>query len=369
MSALNDVRIIEFAGIGPGAMAATVLSDMGAKVLRIDRKVPAQLGAPKGAPRYNFLRRNRTDIALDLKSPADIGRVRELLASATVVIEGFRPGVMEKLGLGPDDCLALNPALVYARVTGWGQDGPLAQQPGHDINYIARTGVLDALGRRGQPPTVPVTLVGDMAGGGMFTVAGVLAAILEARRTGTGQVVDVSIVDAVANLALSIFGRSASGTWSPERGTNHLDSGAPFYDVYECADGRYVAVGAIERKFLDNLMRALGLAFSAELDHFDRAHWPALRSALEQAFRRQSRDAWCAQLESRDCCVSPVLDLHEAQRDEHLKARRTFTDVDGVLQPAPALRFSKTPCRAPQTPAVATADAAATERQITAWLA
>ena len=367
MTALDGIRVIEFAGVGPSAMAATVLADMGAKVLRIDRPEQVQLGAPKGAVHFNFLRRNRYDVVLDLKSPADIARAKELMTSADVLIEGFRPGVMEKLGLGPDECFGINPALVYARVTGWGQEGPLAKRAGHVINYLARTGVLDAIGRSGQPPTVPVTLVGDMGAGGMFTVAGILAALLEANRSNRGQVVDVSIVDAVSSLSMSIHGRHAWGNWRAERGTNYLDSGAPFYDTYACADGKYVAVGAIERRLFDNLMGLLDLEFSSADDHFDRRHWPRLRAAIASRFLERSRDAWATLFSTSDCCAEPVLTFDEAANDPQLMARKTFVDVAGVRQPSPAIRFSKTPCVLPRTPKAA--ETAMTESQITNWLA
>ncbi|MBK6746991.1 CaiB/BaiF CoA-transferase family protein [Ottowia sp.] len=367
MPALDGIRVVEFAGVGPGALAATLLADMGAKVLRIDRPTQHQLGAPKGAVQFNFLRRNRYEAALDLKAPTDMARVKELLASADALIEGFRPGVMEKIGLGPQECFSLNPALVYARVTGWGQDGPLSGRVGHDINFLARTGALDAIGQRGQPPAVPVTLVGDMGGGGMFTVAGILAALLEAGRSKRGQVVDVSVVDAVSNLAMSIHGRRASGDWQAERGTNYLDSGAPFYDVYRCADGRYVAVGAVERRFVDNLLGLLDIDFTAENDHFDRRHWPRLREEMASRFLQQSRDTWATLFATCECCAEPVLSFDEAVNDPQLVARRTFSDVAGVCQPSPAIRFSRTPCVPPRTPRAA--DGEATASQITNWLA
>ena len=367
MPALDGIRIVEFAGVGPSAFAATLLADMGAKVLRIDRPAPAQLGAPKGAVQFNFLRRNRYEAALDLKALADLARVRELIASADALIEGFRPGAMEKMGLGPQACFDLNPALVYARVTGWGQDGPLAGRVGHDINFLARTGALHAIGRNGQPPAVPVTLVGDMGGGGMFAVAGILAALLEAGRSKRGQVVDVSIVDAVSNLAMSIHGRRASGHWRAERGTNYLDSGAPFYDTYRCADGGYVALGAVERRFFDNLLELLQIEFAAAHDHFDRKHWPRLREALAARFLQQPRDTWAALFATCDCCAEPVLSFDEAVSDPQLIARRTFSNVEGICHPAPAIRFSRTPSPLPRTPQVT--DRENTVSQITNWLA
>lgn len=367
MPALTGVRIVEFAGLGPSAFAATTLADMGAKVLRLDRATPADLGAPKGAVQFSLLRRSRYDVAMNLKAPANVVRIKELLQSADALIEGFRPGVMERLGLGPEDCLAINPSLVYARVTGWGQDGPLAARAGHDINYLARTGVLDALGRCGQPPTVPLTLIGDMGGAGTFAVAGILAALLEATRSKKGQVLDISAVDAISNLALSIFGRRASGEWKSLRGSNYLDSGAPFYDAYQCADGKYVAVGAIERRFFDSLLDLLQLTFPREQDHFDRKHWPNLRSALTSRFLQKSRDEWAALFALSDCCAEPVLSFDEAVDDQHLKARKTFTKVGGVHQPVAAVRFGRTPNTTPCTPKAA--DEAASASQIANWLA
>jgi len=352
MGPLAGIRIIELAGIGPGPMAAMLLADMGATVLRIERKEPADLGV-KRELKYNLLLRNRRSIALDLKNPRAIALVLRLLRKADALIEGFRPGVTERLGLGPQACLAENPRLVYGRVTGWGQDGPLARVAGHDINYIAVTGVLDAIGRAGQPPTPPLALVGDFGGGGPYLALGMLAAIIEARQSGQGQVVDAAVMDGVASMATAFFGLAASGSWRPERGTNILDSGAPFYDVYPCADGKWLSVGPIERRFHESLLRNLGLddsAIQALGDHQDRSTWPRLRTVLREAFARRGRDEWCARLAELDVCVAPVQTLADAAEHPQIKARETLLDIDGITQPAPAPRFSRTPNARPTAP-------------------
>ncbi len=352
MGPLAGVRIIELAGIGPGPMAAMLLADMGATVLRIERKEPADLGV-KRELKYNLLLRNRRAIALDLKDPRAVTLVRRLLRKADALIEGFRPGVTERLGLGPDVCLAENPRLVYGRITGWGQDGPLAQVAGHDINYIAVTGVLDAIGRAGQPPTPPLALVGDFGGGGPFLALGVLAAIIEARQSGQGQVVDAAVMDGVSSMATAFFGLAASGAWQPQRGTNILDSGAPFYDVYQCGDGKWLSVGPIERRFYLSLLRELGLddeAIGDLGDHLDRSTWPRLRAVLSEAFVRRSRDEWCAQLAQLDVCVAPVQTLRDAAGHPQVQARGTLLEIEGITQPAPAPRFSRTPNARPTAP-------------------
>ncbi|KGE00380.1 carnitine dehydratase [Achromobacter sp. RTa] len=352
MGPLAGIRIIELAGIGPGPMAAMLLADMGATVLRIERKEPADLGV-KRELKYNLLLRNRRSIALDLKNPRAIALVLRLLRKADALIEGFRPGVTERLGLGPQACLAENPRLVYGRITGWGQDGPLAHVAGHDINYIAVTGVLDAIGRAGQPPTPPLALVGDFGGGGPYLALGMLAAIIEARQSGQGQVVDAAVMDGVASMATAFFGLAASGSWQPQRGTNILDSGAPFYDVYPCADGKWLSVGPIERRFHELLLRQLGLDDNAirELgDHQDRNTWSRLREVLRTAFAQRSRDEWCERLAELDVCVAPVHTLADAAEHPQIKARATLLDIDGITQPAPAPRFSRTPSARPTAP-------------------
>ena len=338
--ALAGITVIELEGIGPAPMAGMLLADLGATVLRIQRREPVAQGIPR-EPRYNLLLRNRSAIELDLKQPAAAGLVLDLVENADVLIEGFRPGVMERLGLGPGDCHARNPRLVYGRVTGWGQEGPLAQAAGHDINYLAITGALDAIGRQGQPPTPPLALLGDFAGGGLYLALGILAALIERGRSGLGQVVDAAMVDGVASLSTAFFGLSAAGAWQPERGTNLIDSGAPFYDVYCCRDGRYVSVGPLERKFFQQLLSLLELPAALIDLQADRRHWPELRDHLARAFARNTRDEWSAMLEGTDACFAPVLSMQEAPCHPHLRARGTFIEVDGVTQPAPAPRLSR----------------------------
>lgn len=357
MGPLAGLKIIELAGIGPGPFGTMQLADMGATVLRIERRDPADLGVPKQL-KYNLLIRNRQSIALDLKDPDAIRLVLDLVAEADVLIEGFRPGVTERLGLGPEPCLARNPKLVYGRMTGWGQTGPLAQTAGHDINYIALTGALCAIGRKDQPPSVPLALVGDMGGGGMFLALGVLAAVLHARETGVGQVVDASIVDGAASLCTGFYGMTASGQWGPERGSNVLDSGAPFYDVYECSDGNFISIGPIEARFFSDLLQRLGLDPGTLGKQYDTHAWPQAKAVLAAVFKDRTRDEWCAQLEGTDVCFAPVLSFSEAPRHDHLKARGTFVNVDGVEQPAPALRFSATPSAMPKPPKAPDARAA-----------
>src|SRR5690606_10268717 len=295
---LAGLRVIELGGIGPVPMAGMLLADLGASVLRIERTEAVDLGV-KRELRYNLLLRNRIPVALDLKDPAARGQVLDFVERADALIEGFRPGVAERLGLGPEDCLARNPRLVYGRITGWGQDGPLATVAGHDINYISITGVLDAIGRREQPPSIPLALVGDFAGGALYLAVGVLAALAEARDSGRGQVVDAAIVDGVAHMATAFFGLVAAGSWNPQRGTNILDSGAPFYDVYQCLDGAWLSIGPIEARFHRKLLGALGLS-SKEIEalgeHTDPATWPALRATLASRFRQRPRSEWCEAL-------------------------------------------------------------------------
>lgn len=349
MGPLAGMKIIEFAGAGPGPMAAMHLADLGATVLRIERRERVELGVPRPL-KYNLMLRSRQSIALDLKDPESVHLVLELVSQADALIEGFRPGVMERLGLGPDACLARNPRLVYGRMTGWGQDGPLAHAAGHDINYIALAGVLGAIGRAGQAPTAPLALVGDFGGGAMFLVMGMLAALLHARSTGRGQVVDAAIVDGAASLATVFYGMSAAGQWNAERGTNILDTGAPHYDCYECSDGQWISIGPIETRFHAELARLLGLEAGALGAPGDKSHWPDARAALAQAFKGRTRDQWCALLEGTDVCFAPVLSFTEAPMHPHLKARGTFVEVDGVTQPAPAPRFSATPTAVPTAP-------------------
>ena len=349
MGPLQGLKIVELAGIGPSPFGVMQLADMGATVLRIDRREPADLGVPREL-KYAFSLRNRQSIALDLKDPEAIALVLELVAEADVLVEGFRPGVTERLGLGPDACAQRNPKLVYARMTGWGQTGPLAPAAGHDINYIALTGALNAIGRKDGPPVPPLALLGDMGGGGMFLAMGVLAAVLHAREHGKGQVVDVSIVDGAASLATGFFGMSASGQWRPERGSNVLDSGAPHYDVYACSCGGYIAIGPIEARFFADLLRRLALDPAEVGPQNDRDHWPQAKAVFTRVFKTKSRAHGGELLGGTDGCFAPVLSFAEAPEHPHMKARGSFVEVDGLVQPAPAVRFSATPSDKPQAP-------------------
>jgi alpha-methylacyl-CoA racemase len=341
---LAGLRVVELAGLAPGPFAAMMLADMGAQVLRIDRPDPAPRAMPQ---RFFFTDRNRRSIAVDLKSPEGAALVKRLVGEADALIEGFRPGVMERLGLGPDVCLAANPKLVYGRMTGWGQDGPLAQAPGHDINYIALAGALDAIGPADGPPVVPLNLVGDFGGGGMVLAFGIACALLEAARSGRGQVVDAAMVDGAASLMTYFYGYMAGGKW-PGRGRATLGGAAPHYGVYETKDGKYVSVGAAEPKFYAELLRATGLSDAGLPDRADPANWPVIRERLAAVFRTKTRDEWSALLERAEVCFAPVLDLREAAAHPHNAARGTFVEIEGHLQPAPAPRFSRTPAATPQ---------------------
>ncbi len=346
---LKGVRIVEFSGIGPGPMCGMLLSDMGADVAVIDRLEPSGLGLPR-APKYDVSRRGRMSAALDLKHPDGMACALDLIRGADALIEGFRPGTMERLGLGPDVCLKANPKLVYGRITGWGQDGPLAQSAGHDLNYIALSGALAAIGKKGEAPTIPLNLIGDFGGGGMLLALGLLAAIIEARTSGQGQVVDAAMAEGAAMLLGPFFGMMAAGLHSVERGANILDGGAPFYDVYECKDGRYVSVAPVEGKFQRELLERLGFDSAAFPKMTDRANWPAAREAIAARLLEKTREEWCAILEGTDACFAPVLDMREAPQHAHFKARSSFIEIDGVMQPAPVPRFSRT---VPRTPAAA----------------
>jgi len=344
---LAHLTVVEFAGLGPAPFAGMMLADQGARVIRIDRP-PRRLGASGGmdaltSRHADVLARGRESIALDLKRPESIEVALRLVHHADILIEGFRPGVMESLGLGPDVCLARKPSLVYGRVTGWGQAGPLAQAAGHDINYIALSGALHSSARRGQPPTPTPGLVGDFGGGGMLLVCGVLAALAHAQRTGQGQVVDAAITDGAALLTALIQGWRSAGLWHAEAGTNNGDGGAHFYDVYACADGKYISIGAMEPQFYALLRDRCGLDAPAFDAQWDEAAWPALKQQVAEVFRRHTRAAWCERLEGTDVCFAPVLDLDEAPVHPHHRARETFVTVGGITQPAPAPRFSATP--------------------------
>jgi alpha-methylacyl-CoA racemase len=342
---LAGVRIVELAGIGPAPFAAMVLADLGAEVVRVDRP-----DKPNATARMDVLNRGRRSIAVDLKQPDGVDVVLRLAAASDALIEGFRPGVAERLGVGPDDCLARNPRLVYGRMTGWGQEGPYAADAGHDITYAAVAGALAHIGRAGQPPTPPLNLVADFGGGGMLLAVGVVSAVLSAQRTGDGQVVDAAMVDGVALLMAPFFMALRSGFFTHERGTNLLDSGAPFYDCYPCADGRYVAVGALEPQFYSALVAGLGLDPAELGSQDDQARWPEMRRRFAAAFAARPRDDWVTCFAGRDACVAPVLTTEETLTDPHLAGRGTVLEVDGVPQPAPAPRFGGTPAALDRPP-------------------
>lgn len=341
---LAGVRVVELAGIGPGPFAAMLLADLGADVVRVDRVTDVDPAA-FGTPHPDLLNRGRRSVAVDLKSADGREVVLALVAGADALIEGFRPGVTERLGLGPADCLAANPRLVYGRMTGWGQDGPLARYAGHDIDYIALTGALHGIGRAGERPVPPLNLLGDFGGGGTLLALGIVCALYAVAGGARGQVVDAAIVDGVSVLSTMVHGLRGMGMWQDPRGVNLLDGGAPFYDTYECADGRYLAVGALEPRFYEELVRRTGFPLPGDenLDRTDPANWPALRAAWARLFRTRTRDEWTELLGSSDACVAPVLDWAEAPKHPHLAARGVFVEHAGTLQPAPAPRFSGTP--------------------------
>jgi alpha-methylacyl-CoA racemase len=363
--ALSKIRVIELTAIGPVPFAGGWLADMGADVVRIDRKpaaaaeaaaaaaatpVPTVPAAEPSAPpadskpsRFDFYNRNKRSLALDLKQPADTAALKRLIAKADVLLEGYRPGVAERLGLGPEVCLALNPKLVYGRMTGWGQDGPLAQEAGHDINYLALTGALHCIGGPGRPPAPPLNLVADLGGGAMYLVAGVLAALLEAQRSGQGQVVDCAIVDGVAHLMSAFQAYRQQGSWTANRGENIVDGGAPFFATYETQDGKQVAVGAIEPHFYANLLAVMGLDPATLPPQNQRSSWPVMRERFAAVFRTRSRNEWERAMAGREACFAPVLDINEAWAHPQHLARATHLPFDGLLHPAPAPRLSRTP--------------------------
>ena len=340
---LSGVKILEVQGIGPGPFGTMMLADMGADVVRVDRTRRVDT-LPNDKPSLDFLARGRRSVALDLKHPDGAETLLRLVEKADVLIEGFRPGVMERLGLGPDVCLERNPGLVYARMTGWGQDGPLAHAAGHDINYISLAGVLAHIGRAGEPPLPPLNLVGDFGGGGMLMAYGIVCALVERATSGQGQVVDAAMVDGVAALMSIIHGAQQSGWWSEERGTNMLDTGAHFYEVYETKDGKYVSIGSIEPQFYAELVEKTGLAGEDLPGQMDRSQWPAMKERLREIFAQKTRDEWCEIMEGSDVCFAPVLSMSEAPRHPHIRARGTFVERDDTFQAAPAPRFSRSTC-------------------------
>ncbi|MET0963666.1 MAG: CaiB/BaiF CoA-transferase family protein [Noviherbaspirillum sp.] len=347
---LEGYKVIEMVGLGPAPFCAMMLADMGAEVIRIDRRGTGAQGDGDAA-RFDVTARGRRSLGIDLKQPGAADIVLGLIDRADVLIEGFRPGVMERLGLGPEACQARNPRLIYGRMTGWGQHGPLAKAAGHDINYIALSGALHAIGRSGEPPAVPLNYIGDFGGGAMFLAFGVLCALLETGRSGRGQVVDAAMTDGAALLSAMMYGLKAAGTLSNQRGENLLDGGAHFYESYACADGKYVAVGAIEPQFYALLVELCGIDDPAFQAQHDRHAWPLLKYRLADVFRTRNRADWCALMEGTDVCFAPVLDWDEAPQHPHNRARATFIKVDGVIQPAPAPRFSHSQPGVPKPPA------------------
>ena len=363
MGTLDGVRIIEMAGIGPAPFCGMLLADMGADVLRIDRLVASEIGIPV-PPKFDLLNRNKRSVAVDLKTFAGRDLLLHLVRRAHILIEGFRPNVMERLGLGPDVCLKANGCLVYGRMTGWGQDGPLSQAASHDINYIALGGALYAIGACGEAPVIPLNLIGDFGGGALYLAMGVLAAMISARATGKGQVVDAAVSDGVANLLTMHYGFLQAGKWSLDRGSNVTDGGAPFYDVYRTRDGGYISIGAVEGKFFRELLSRIGLDESGLPEQLDRTAWDGIRRRLKEIFLTCTRSEWDVLLEGTDACYAPVLDMEEAARHPHNIARRTHLTVNGVTNPAPAPRFSLTPSSLRKAPSPAGAD---TESALLDW--
>ncbi len=340
---LEGIRVVEIGALGPSPFCAMMLADMGADVVRVDRASTTTRREEYEWPPDYLLNRGRRSVGVDMKAPEGVEVMLRLVDRADALIEGFRPGVVERLGIGPKECLARNPRLVYGRMTGWGQTGPYSRYPGHDMNYIALTGALHSIGRAGGPPAPPLNLVGDFGGGGMLLAVGVLAALIEAQRSGLGQTVDAAMLDGSALLSTMFYGMRDMGQWDGGRGGNLLDGGAPFYDVYETADGKYVSIGAMEAKFYDNLIEQLGLQGEDLPAQYDQSTWPAMKERFAAIFKARTRDEWCAQLESAEVCFAPVLDLDEARSFEQNRERGVFVEHDGVVQPAPAPRFDRTP--------------------------
>jgi alpha-methylacyl-CoA racemase len=353
MGPLEGVRVVELAGIGPGQFCAMLLADMGAEVIRVDRAAMVGRDTDRDGndARFNLLARGRRNIAVDLKNPAGVDATLRLIDRADALIEGFRPGVMERLGLGPDLCLARNPKLVYGRMTGWGQDGPIAHTAGHDINYIALSGVLHSIGEAGGAPAIPLNLIGDFGGGALYLAMGVLAGIISARATGRGQVIDCSMVEGSASLMMMMYGALASGAWTEERGRNRTDGGSHFYHVYETKDGEYVSVGSIEPQFYALLLKHTGLEGEALPEQTDRTTWPDMQRRLARIFKEKTRDEWTQIMEQTDICFAPVLRMSEAIGHKHNVHRDSFIEVEGIPQPTPAPRFLGTPTRVQCPPA------------------
>ena len=342
MGPLNGIKVVEMAGIGPAPFCGMLLSDLGAEVIRIDRLAAADLGFDIDR-KFDFLNRGKRAVAIDLKAADGIATVRQLVARADVLIEGFRPGVMERLGLGPEDLKEANPRLVYGRMTGWGQDGPMKNLAGHDINFISMMGVLNSIGHKDGPPAVPLNLIGDFGGGGLYLAMGVLAALLESRVSGQGQVVDAAMVDGVASLMTMHFGFRQAGLWENARGSNTLDGGSPYYTTYRTRDGRFMAVGAVEKRFYGELLERLGLAGADLPERNDRTRWSELRDRIASVFSTRTRDEWTSVFADSDACVTPVLDIDECMTHPLAAARNIFVPRDGATEPAPAPRFSRTP--------------------------
>ncbi len=338
MGPLKGIRVIEMAGIGPGPFCAMMLSDLGAEVIRLDR-----LSLKGSGERANVLSRGRRSLAVDLKKEQGVAIALEMIDQADALIEGFRPGVMERLGLGPEICLERNPGLVYGRMTGWGQHGPLAKAAGHDINYISIGGALGAMGHADRPPPPPLNLIGDFGGGAMYLLCGILAALVERQQSGRGQIIDAAMTDGTASLLSPFYGLLAMGMWTTERHSNRLDGGAPFYGSYECADGKYISIGSLEPQFYALLLEKAGIEDPRFESQYARENWPEMREKVAAIFRGKTREQWCELMEGTDVCFAPVLDLAEAPKHPHNQARETFVDYAGVLQPAPAPRFSRTP--------------------------
>lgn len=350
MGPLSGVKIVELGGIGPAPFCCMLLADMGADIIRIDRITPSDSGIPM-EKRFNLLHRGRRSIAMDLKRPEAIETVKRFALQADALIEGFRPGAAERLGIGPDECAAVNPRLVYGRMTGYGQDGPLAQTPGHDINYIALSGVLHSIGEAGRAPVPPLNLIGDMGGGALYLALGVVAALFEARNSGRGQVVDAAMTEGSASLMALMYGLRAAGKLKDARGSNRLDGGAPWYSVYRTKDGGYIALGSNEARFYSETLDLLGLRDAGLSGQHDEAGWPVMRARFAEAFASRTRDEWCAMAKGREVCLAPVLSLGEAPDHPHNVARGAFVEIDGVVQPGPAPRFSETPSSVPCGPA------------------